>query len=190
MAKIILGGVLGLLIIPVSVWVYFQFGNPPVAVADHPFPFEKQIVKVPLHARIDRQMPHTVPFTPTADDFLAGAQTYRENCAFCHGLPGRNSDVAPHMYPPTPQLFRTHRPGVVGVSDDPAGETYWKIANGIRLTGMPSFDKILSQRKMWQVALLLKNANTTFPDNVTALLSQPLFPPAAPPVPQTVPAKK
>jgi len=26
---------------------------------------------------------------------------------------------------------------VKGVSDDPAGETYWKVANGIRLTGMP-----------------------------------------------------
>jgi len=27
---------------------------------------------------------------------------------------------------------------VVGVSDDEPGETYWKVANGIRLTGMPA----------------------------------------------------
>jgi hypothetical protein len=36
------------------------------------------------------------------------------------------------MYPQPPELFKGK-----GVTDDPAGETYWKVANGIRLTGMP-----------------------------------------------------
>ncbi len=41
---------------------------------------------------------------------------------------------------------------VVGVSDDEAGETYWKVANGIRLTGMPSYSHVLTDTQMWQVS--------------------------------------
>jgi mono/diheme cytochrome c family protein len=51
----------------------------------------------------------------------------------------------------------------VGVSDDPSGETYWKAANGIRLTGMPAYKDILSDTQLWQVSLLLANANKPLP---------------------------
>jgi mono/diheme cytochrome c family protein len=46
-----------------------------------------------------------------------------------------------------------------GVTDDPAGETYWKVANGIRLTGMPGFSGSLTEEQMWQVAELMANAD-------------------------------
>lgn len=182
MKRFLLGLVLGLLIVPASVWIYFRFGHPPVAVADKPFPFEKQIVKVPLHARIDREMPADVPISPTPGNLLAGAQIFREQCAACHGLPHRPSTFGRHMYPDAPDLWRWHRAGVMGVSDDPAGETYWKVANGIRLTGMPSYDKVLSATQMWQVTLLLKHANESLPPDVVQLLNQPLVfnPPGAP----------
>jgi mono/diheme cytochrome c family protein len=75
------------------------------------------------------------------------------------------------MYPSAPQLWKKHARGnVVGVSDDEAGETYWKVANGIRLTGMPAFSKVLSDTEMWQVSLLLKNADKEMPDPVVKIL--------------------
>ena len=37
------------------------------------------------------------------------------------------------LYQKPPQLAKD------GVEDDPDGVTYWKIAHGIRLTGMPAF---------------------------------------------------
>jgi mono/diheme cytochrome c family protein len=49
------------------------------------------------------------------------------------------------------------------VSDDPPGETYWKVANGIRLTGMPAFKDVLTETEMWQVSLLLANADKPLP---------------------------
>ena len=52
---------------------------------------------------------------------------------------------------------------MVGVSDDPVGETYWKVKNGIRLTGMPSFEKALTEDQMWQVSLLLSKADKPLP---------------------------
>lgn len=172
--KFLLGLILGLLILPVCAYLYFHFGHPPVAVADQPFPFEKQIVHVPLNARIKREMPASAPLSPTAPNLTAGAQIYRENCAVCHGLQGHPSPFAGHMYPHAPQLWAKHRNGVVGVSDDPVGETYWKVANGIRLTGMPSFDKVLNQTQMWQVSLLLKNAGSPMQPEAQNLIEAPL----------------
>jgi thiosulfate dehydrogenase len=47
------------------------------------------------------------------------------------------------------------------------------VANGIRMTGMPSFQQSLSTTQMWQVSLLLANADKV-PADVTGVLSQPL----------------
>lgn len=175
MLKFLLGLIIGLLIIPVGFYLYFSVGHPPVAVADQPFPLEKQIVRVPLHARIDKEMAASAPIQPTPGNLLAGAQIYREQCAACHGLSGHPSDFASHMYPHAPQLWSQHRnSSVVGVSDDPVGETYWKVANGIRLTGMPAFDKVLNQTQIWQVSMLLKQADQPLPPNVRTLVQSPV----------------
>lgn len=172
--KFLLGLIIGFLVIPVAVMLWLHFGKPPVAVADPAFPYEKQIVHVPLNARIDKEMPKSAPMEPSPVNLAAGAQVYRQQCAACHGLYGHNSDFAAHMYPHAPQLWAPHGHGVVGVSDDPVGETYWKVANGIRLTGMPAFDKVLNQTQMWQVSLLLKQADQPLPPDVMTLIQTPL----------------
>ena len=55
-----------------------------------------------------------------------------------------------------------------------------KVANGIRLTGMPAFKQSLSDTQMWQVSLLLANANK-IPDSVKQALTPPNFPPGGMP---------
>jgi mono/diheme cytochrome c family protein len=67
------------------------------------------------------------------------------------------------MFPNAPQFFREHPNGEMSVGDDPVGETYWKIKNGIRLTGMPAYGKILSETQLWQVSLLLSMADKPLP---------------------------
>jgi len=172
MGRLLFGIVIGLVLAPVIVMGWFKMGHPPVAVADSELPFERQIVNVPMHARIESEMPKSAPLEPTAENFLAGAQVYREQCAACHGFHGKPSDFAAHMFPRAPQLWQTHRDGkTVGVSDDPPGETYWKVANGLRLTGMPAYDKILTDTQMWQVSLLLANADKPLPPEVVRIVN-------------------
>jgi len=59
-----------------------------------------------------------------------------------------------------------------GVTDDDVGETYWKVKNGIRLTGMPGYVSSLSENEMWQVSLLLLHADK-LPDSAVAVLRKP-----------------
>jgi mono/diheme cytochrome c family protein len=58
------------------------------------------------------------------------------------------------------------------VTDDPAGETYWKAANGIRLTGMPGYRGTLTDTQLWQVSLMLANADK-LPASVKAAVAAP-----------------
>jgi len=73
------------------------------------------------------------------------------------------------------------------VTDDPAGETYWKVSGGIRMTGMPGFEKTLSTTQMWQVSLLCANA-----DKLSASVKDALaaVPPVAPPTSAATPTVK
>jgi mono/diheme cytochrome c family protein len=158
MRRFTFGFILGLLVLPVGGFVYFKLGKPPVATADPPLPFEAQIVALPLHARIDREMPKTVPIAANEGTFAAGAAIYQAQCSACHGLPDHASTFAEGMFPKAPQLFVRHGDHV-GVSDDEPGESYWKVANGIRLSGMPAYNHVLSDTEMWQVTLLVANAD-------------------------------
>ena len=186
MSRLLIGIVIGPLLVPVAGLLYFKFGSLPVAVADKPFPMERQITHVALNARIDREKIAEPPIQPTGDTLVAGAHIYVEKCAFCHGMYREPSQIGKNMFPDAPPLWQPHHGGqVVGVSDDPPGETYWKVYNGIRLTGMPAYDKQLTETEMWQVSLLLANADKPLPPAALDLLR----PAASAPAPAAVPAK-
>jgi thiosulfate dehydrogenase len=170
--KFIVGLIIGLLLIPLSVYFYFRFGYAPVATAASPIPFERYLAGLGLHARINREYPRNIPFKATDNDLQNGAHLYRQHCAVCHGLPGNpKTATAKGMYPDPPQLFEGK-----GVTDDEAGETYWKVANGIRLTGMPAYRGNLSDHDMWAISELLAGADK-LPSDIRAVLSQPVHEP-------------
>jgi mono/diheme cytochrome c family protein len=173
MRRILLGIVLGLILAPLALLGWFRFGNVPVAVADPPLPHERLLTGVPLEARIDRELIKTPPIQANEDNLVAGAQIYRDQCAACHGFHGKPSSFGAHMFPNAPPLWEMHHHGaetMMGVSDDPPGETYWKVANGIRLTGMPSYKQVLTETQMWQVSLLLANADKPLPPAAVDIL--------------------
>jgi mono/diheme cytochrome c family protein len=151
----IFGIVVGIILVCAGVYLYFTNGYAPVATSAPPLPFEKKLANGALHARIRKEMPKDVPIPWDQANLTAGAQIYRQDCAVCHGLPGQDqSHIAKGMFPKPPKLTEG-----AGVTDDPPQETYWKVENGIRLSGMPGFEGTLSAQQMWQVSLMLANAN-------------------------------
>jgi mono/diheme cytochrome c family protein len=163
-----LGVISGVLVLLLVVSAYFVGGIAPVATASTPMPFEEFFAKAALHARLNRETLGTVPIPADEPNYQAGMKVYRENCAVCHGRPGQPlSAIAAGLFPKPPALFKGK-----GVTDDSPGETYWKVINGIRLTGMPGFRGSLSETQAWQVSLLLANADK-LPPPVRSALSAP-----------------
>src|SRR3984893_15070195 len=170
MKQFLIGFVAALLLIAVSGLGYLALGLAPVATASAPLPFEKIITGIALNARVKKEAPKSSPIPASDEVYAAGAQIYRNNCAVCHGLPGQDQTaIAKGEFPKPPELFKGK-----GVADDSAGVTYWKVANGIRLTGMPGFNSSLSSEQMWQVSLLLANADK-LPATVRRILQEPLL---------------
>ncbi len=154
-AILVLGMILGGAALVFGVYFYFATGQAPVATSSSPMPFEKELAHKALGAIIEREMPKSVPLQPDETNLVAGAGVYRQHCAMCHGLPGqKETPIAIGMYPRPPKLMEGK-----GVTDDEPGESYWKVANGIRLTGMPGFRPALSETQMWQVSLLVAHAD-------------------------------
>jgi thiosulfate dehydrogenase len=186
--KFLFGVFVGLVAIAGGGFAYFAGGFAPVATSAPPMPFERMLAGRALHARIEKEMPRTVPIEASETTELAGARLYVQHCAVCHGLPDQpEGAIARGEFPRPPQLFRGH-----GVTDDPPGETWWKVTNGIRLTGMPGFGQSLSEPEVWQVSLLLANADKLSPAVKAALAEGPCpeapesaVPGATPPSPTT-----
>ena len=182
MGKFLLGLIIGLILIPLAVYVYFSRGMAPVATSAQPMPFEKTFAQMALHARVEKEAPKTVPIAADEPNMVAGAKIYKEHCAACHGVPGApQTAIAKGEFPKPPKLLEGK-----GVTDDPAGETYFKVDQGIRMTGMPGFGNSLSSPEMWQVSVLLANADK-LPQAAKDVLTEQ---PAAPMPAATTPAKK
>jgi len=156
---LVVGIVLGVLGVAGGAYWYFATGRAPVAVTAPDLPFEHTMAHKALDAYLQK-LPHPEPKVPADEkNLLAGADLYKKHCAVCHGLPGGDKTaIAAGMYPKPPQLFHG-----VGVTDDEAWESYWKVDGGIRMTGMPGFHGMLNDTQIWQLAVLVKNADKITP---------------------------
>ena len=138
-----------------------------------------------LDAHIEKANVPAPPIQPGEDNYVAGAKLYKDNCSVCHGLPNQTPPaIANNMYPHATLMFKGK-----GVTDDPPQESYWKVKNGIRLTGMPAFGGILDDNQMWQVALFVANVDK-LPDSAKKLLVPDLPAAAMMPAMPAAPAGK
>ncbi len=199
MLKFILGVIVGAIVVPALVVAYLMSGYAPAATADPMMPFEGWIARTALQARFKKEAPVRDLSGMSTPDLLAGAEIYKKDCAECHGLRDEAPAIADNMFPQAPQLMKppAGRGGQRGPQSGngtagapraprPNGD-FWRVKNGIRLTGMPSFQNILSEDQMWQVTGLIANRRRLPPEVQDALKSEP--PPAATPASTSAPAQ-
>jgi mono/diheme cytochrome c family protein len=189
MKAFVVGILIGAALFAGGLYYYFVSGMAPAAVADPPMMMERKMANRSLDAHIEKASVPAPPIQPSEDNYVAAAKLYKDQCAVCHGLPNQNPPaIADNMFPNATLMFKGK-----GVTDDPPQESYWKIKNGIRLTGMPTFQGVLDNTQMWQLALFVANADK-LPDSAKKVLMPEPPPaaeaPAAPPAKQAGATKK
>ena len=156
MKKFLIGVVIGISLPFLAAYLFVILGGMPVATKGAPLPLEKFLARKALHAVMDPEAGKSSPLPADEPNFIAGARVYAGQCAVCHGQLGQpESAIAKGMFPHPPELL----PPKKGVTDDEVGETYWKVKNGIRLTGMPGYVDNLTDTELWQVSLLRLHAD-------------------------------
>lgn len=170
MKAFLLGILIGLFVIfPAALYLYVKLGFLSLATTAKPLPFEEMLAHTALRESVGTARDMKDPLPVNDDNLIAGAKQYREHCGVCHGLPGQQQNmIGAGMFPDPPQLLE----GRDMVTDDPEGTTFWKISNGIRLSGMPRFNG-LQENTRWQITMLLKNADK-LPPAVQTVLREPL----------------
>jgi len=130
--------------------VIAQFGYLPTSADATPPDFEKRIASNALDASMERHAPRAHdPYPASDDNLISGMKVYTMNCAVCHGTMDYKPSALEHsMYPPPPQLL-------LDPLDDPEWHIYYAIRTGVRYTGMPAWNRALSDQDIWNVTAFL-----------------------------------
>jgi mono/diheme cytochrome c family protein len=168
MTKFLLGFVVGIVLVVLAGYVFVKSGGIFMGTDTKPLPMEETLAGMAITASIGKSAADQSPLPADETNLLAGAKIYMNACAGCHGKLDKADSGAKGFYPLPPPLL----PPGAGVTDDPVGATHWIVTNGVRFSAMPRFGHKLSDTEIWQVSLLLRNANK-LPDSVQNSLRQP-----------------
>jgi len=93
---------------------------------------ERPVMRAAVHASVRRHAPNdSDPVPPTDANLIAGGREYLNQCAGCHGEPGRERRFAAPLNPDAPQLPTEG-------TDYTESQIFWVAKHGIRRTGMCS----------------------------------------------------
>ena len=154
MRGFLVGVILTLLVLGGGAYFYATTGHFDTrAVGNTPSVFERRTANRSVDAWVDGHAPkQDNPFPANMQNVMDGSMTYDKNCASCHGsLKEPVSPLRKNFYPSVPQLM-THIP------DDPDGNLFYVIKYGIRFTGMPGWDGVLSDDDIWKTVTFIKNS--------------------------------
>ena len=151
----LLGVVLTILAAAGGGYAVLRAGLIPANADANPGWLETWAAETSLDATVAREAPKGPNPVPLTDaNLIAGIDLYGQHCAICHGTAKGDASATPIAkgeYPAPPQLATD------GVEDDPEGYSFWKIAHGIRWTGMPAWRGTLNDEQIWTLALFLKH---------------------------------
>ena len=152
MGKFFLGAIITLVVLILAALGYAMLGFAPTAANVEPPHLERHLAMSAVDASMERHAPRiTNPLMPTDDNLIDGMKLYTMNCALCHGsLDRKPSALAASFYPPPPNL-------VSDPPDDPEWHIFYTIRTGVRYTGMPAWDKTLTEPDMWKITTFLSH---------------------------------
>ncbi len=150
MRNFILGIIITIAVLLIGGLGVALLGFVPTNANTAPPKLEKQIATSALDASMERHAPRVNnPVPPTDENLIAGLKIYTMNCALCHGdIDRKPSALEKSLYPPPPNL-------ILNPPDDPEWHVFYAIRNGVRYTGMPAWDKALSESDVWKVTAFL-----------------------------------
>ena len=102
---------------------------------------------------------------------LRGAACFRDKCVQCHGAPGvAQGDIGKSMQPLPGPLVDTRRYWQ-------PRDLYWVTRHGIKMSGMPAWDRRLTEAELWSVVAFMQRLPDLSANQYAQLVS------AAPPAP-------
>ena len=121
--------------------------------ATSPSSIETTVMTKAKHTFLIRNKKSVNPIKVTPQTIGDGREAFSHYCIACHGLDGQNTGVpfADSMSPPVPSLSSRE---VQSYTD---GQLKWVIEHGIKPSGMPGANGILSDEEQWEIVVFIRH---------------------------------
>jgi thiosulfate dehydrogenase len=167
MKQFLLGVAATLLLLAIGGLAYLKLGLAEVRADLPPSRWEKSLLSAAVHASVRRRAPEVPnPVAPTDENLIAGGKLYVNECAGCHGTPGKPNESSDALYPPIPDL------PAMGTQYSEA-QIFWIAKHGIRLSGMFANGKWDSDQKLWTITAYIARIKS-LPPHVQEELAKPV----------------
>lgn len=158
MRRFLGGFAAGVLAVPALALLLARLGFLPAAATGEPPGWEGRVARMAIGAAVARRAPRvTNPVAITDQGLMDGMRIFKEDCAGCHGEPGRPSRWGTTgFYPRVPQF-------ALDPPVKPDWQLFWIVKHGIRYSGMGAWDHLLPDDRIWQVATFLSRLDSLPP---------------------------
>src|SRR6476619_4090540 len=157
MKGFIAGVVITLLGLACTVFTVSHFGLYPIGADNPPTGLERTLAGRAMDQYADKHKPDMQnPTSLTAANLTEGAKE-------------KISPRRDKFNPPAPQLINR-------IPHDPDNWLFWVTKHGVRMTGMPTWDGVMSDEEMWKVIAFIKHSDKLPPETAAAwqkLASEP-----------------
>lgn len=144
---------------------YLLFGFAEVRGDLPPSRLETALLQRAVHASVRREAPPEAnPLQPTDENLIAGGKIYLNECAGCHGTPGKPEEYPGALFPPAPHL-------PTAGTEYTEAQVFWVAKHGVRRTGMFANGLWDSDEKLWKAAAFIKRIKS-LPPGVRAALEE------------------
>ena len=152
MRSFVVGVLVTIVVTVTGAVIYTRAGFAPIAADATVGSWEKFLLGGAVDPAVERQASHSPNPVPLTDaNLIEGMKLYVTHCGSCHGGLDKNaSPLGQAFLPKAPQLLR--RP-----SRDPEWQTFYVTQHGIRRTGMPGWNTLLTEAQIWKLTAFLKH---------------------------------
>jgi cytochrome c553 len=145
----LLGVATTLVVLVVGTLAYLLLGFAEVRGDQPATGLERTLMRAAVHASVRRHAPNdTDPVPPTEANLIAGGREFLNQCAGCHGTPGKVDRFPGALNPDAPQL------PTVGTEYTEA-QIFWVAKHGVRRTGMFANGVWDADSVLWPIATFI-----------------------------------
>ena len=154
MKGFLVGVIVTLFVLAAGAFLASRLGLYPIGADNPPSQLERTLAGRAMDVYAEKHKPAGGnPIQVTASLLSEGATEYEEHCAFCHGgAKARVSPMRDRLNPPAPQLIDR-------IPHDDDAWLFWVTKHGVRMTGMPAWDGVLSDNEIWTIVTFIKHSD-------------------------------
>ena len=163
-SKIIIFSTLGLLIGFLIIWL----GLFNISAKDKHWDITTELLELVRDRSIEVRAENIqVPDLSNPDMIANGAKNFDAMCSQCHLAPGMEpTELNLGLYPQPPVFYNEKH------EDHGAANTFWVIANGLKMTGMPAWGDFHTDEQLWEMVAFMNTINGMSESEYKALVGE------------------